>query len=92
MAFDDVYFSDYARKRMFERRISVAEVRQVLADDDRLEDYSDGRYLVLGWVGIRAIHVAAEDDILAQVTTVVTVYEPDLRKWKPGFRQRKRKS
>jgi len=92
MAFDDIYFSDYARKRMFERRMSVAEVHQVLKDDDQLEDYGDGRYLVLGWVGTRAIHVVAEDDVVAQATTVVTVYEPDPRKWKSGFRKRKRKS
>jgi len=46
MAFDDIYFSDYARKRMFERRMSVAEVHQVLKDDDQLDDYGDGRYLV----------------------------------------------
>lgn len=90
MAHDEIYFTDYARRRMFERRIGVAEIVQVLHDDDVIEDYGDGRYLVLGWVGHQALHVVADDDALARVTTVVTVYQPDLESWKAGYRERKR--
>jgi len=31
-----------------------------------------------------------EDDPVAGETTVVTAYEPDARRWKAGFRERKR--
>jgi hypothetical protein len=90
MAYDEIVFSDYARKRMFERRVRVAEVAEVLRGDNVIEDYEDGRYLVLGWAGTRALHVVAEDDPLAQTTTVVTVYEPDPALWKSGWRERRR--
>lgn len=89
MANDRIFFSDYARKRMFERRIRVADVVAVLSGEDVVEEYGDGRYLVLGWVEGRALHVVAEDDAVAVTTTVVTVYEPDPERWKSGFRERK---
>ena len=90
MAYTQIFFSDYARKRMFERRVRVAEVVDVLRGEDVIEDYGDGRYVVLGWIGSRALHVVAEDDAIAQTTTVVTVYEPDSANWKSGYRERKR--
>jgi hypothetical protein len=89
MAYDEIFFSDYARKRMFERWVEVAEVVEVLRGEDVIEDYGDGRFLVLGWVGSRALHVVAEDDPLAQTTTVVTVYEPEIGSWKSGYRERR---
>ena len=90
MAYPLLFFSDYARKRMFERGVRVAEVLAVLRGEDVIEDYGDGRYLVLGWIASRALHVVAEDDPIAQATTVVTVYEPDPEYWSPGCRERKR--
>ncbi len=42
MAYNQVFFSDYARKRMFERRMRVAEVVDVLRGEDVIEDYGDG--------------------------------------------------
>lgn len=90
MAYDEIFFSDYARKRMFERRVRVADVVEVLRGEDVIEDYGDGRYVVLGWIGSRALHIVTEDDALAQTTTVVTVYEPDSANWKSGYRERKR--
>ena len=89
MAFETIFFSDYARKRMFERRMKVAQVVEVLRGEDVIEDYGDGRYLTLGWVGSRALHVVADDDVLTKTTTVVTVYEPDSANWKSGYRERK---
>ena len=89
MAHDEILFSDYARRRMFERRMRVADVVKALRGDDVIEDYGDGRYLVFGRSDQRAIHVVAEDDVLAHVTTVVTVYEPDSGNWKSGYPERK---
>lgn len=90
MAFDEIFFSSYARRRMFERRVRVAEVLEVLRGEDVTEDYGDGRYLTLGWVDARALHVVAEDDPVARTTAVVTVYEPDSALWKAGYRERTR--
>jgi hypothetical protein len=78
---------------MIERGIKVSEVRDVLERGEVIEEYkadSPPRYLMLGWSGQRPIHVIGEDDPLAGETTVVTTYEPDERRWKAGFRERKR--
>ena len=90
MASDTIFFSNYARRRMFERRVKVEEVLEVLRGQDVIEDYGDGRYLTLGWVEGRVLHVVAEDDPVARTTTVVTVYEPDPALWSAGYRERTR--
>ena len=85
-------FPRYVLKRMIERGISVADVRDVLEAGDVIERYTADeppRYLVLGWSGKRPIHVVAEDDPVSRDTTVVTAYEPDRKIWKAGFKERK---
>lgn len=86
-------FPLYVLKRMIERRISVAEVREVLENGELIEEYKADEpphYLMLGWSGNRPIHVVGEDDPVAGETTVVTVYEPDPKLWKAGFRERRK--
>jgi hypothetical protein len=78
-------FRTHAIQRMFERGISRGEVRQRYPDD---VPYASR--LVLGWAGGRPIHVVAADNLEAHETIVITVYEPDLGRWEPGFRQRRR--
>ena len=78
---------------MIERNLTVAEVRDVLENGELIEEYkadSPPRYLLLGWSGNRPIHVVGEDDPVANETTVVTAYEPDAKRWKVGFRERRR--
>jgi len=86
-------FRTHAIKRMFERRISVSQVRQALASGEVIEDYpNDVPYpsrLVLGWSGSRPLHVVAADNKQGQETIVITVYEPNPNEWKAGFRRRK---
>lgn len=80
-------------KRMIERGITVAEVRDVLENGELIEDYKADqppRYLMLGWCGDRPIHVVGEDDPVADETIAVTAYEPDIARWKAGFRERRR--
>lgn len=36
------------------------------------------------------VHIVGEDDKLTGETTAVTVYEPDAKLWKVGFRERRR--
>ena len=89
-----IVFPQYVLKRMIERDISVEEVRAALENGEVIEEYTADappRYLVLGWIKGRPLHVVAEDDPLTEETTAVTVYEPDRKLWKNGFRERKKR-
>ena len=46
--------------------------------------------LMLGWIGARPLHVVTADSAEAEEMIVITVYEPDLSEWEPGFKRRKR--
>src|SRR5262249_22051552 len=88
-------FRFHAVQRMFQRGISVRDVRAALATGETIETYSDDApypsRLVLGWVGggARALHVVVADNVAANEVIIVTVYEPDLVTWQPGFRRRR---
>lgn len=83
----------HAVERMVERGISTDDVRQVLDEGKEIETYpADYPYpsrLVLGWCGLRAIHVVAAENTADNETIIVTVYEPDPDRWQPGFERRK---
>ena len=87
-------FRVHAIQRMFERGISDADVREVVARGETVEDYpKDTPFpsrLVLGWQGSRPLHVVLATDESAGEDIVITVYEPTLEKWEPDFRRRKR--
>ena len=88
-----IIYPPYVLKRMIERGITVAEVRDVLENGELIEEYkadSPPRYLMLGWSRDRPIHVVGEDDPIEDETIVVTAYEPDIKRWKDGFRERRR--
>ena len=86
-------FRDHAVRRMWEWRVSDDEVLQILTMGEVIENYpEDTPYpsrLVLGWCGRRPIHVVAADNPEAQETVIITVYEPDARRWDPTFRIRR---
>lgn len=87
-----IIFPPYVLKRMIERGITVAEVRDVLEHGELIEEYKADvppRYLMLGWRGKKPLHVVGEDDLVEGETTIVTAYEPDLARWKAGFRERR---
>jgi len=44
-------------------------------------------HLLPGWVGDRPVHVVAASAPAERI--VITVYEPDLARWEPGFKKRK---
>ena len=87
-------FRVHAIQRMFERALTVDDVRQVLAAGEIIEAYAEDTpfpsRLVLGWSGRRGIHVVAADNDDAWETIVITVYEPDEAHWEPGLRTRRR--
>jgi uncharacterized protein DUF4258 len=94
MALPRLIFRVHALRRMFQRQISEADVREVLTSGQIIEAYPNDiphpSRLVLGWRGTRPLHVVIADDAEAEETIVVTVYEPDPAQWEPGFRRRRR--
>lgn len=85
-------FRQHAVENMALRRVTVSEVSAVLDSGIVIEDYpNDWPYpsrLVLGWSGTRPLHVVAADNVQAQETIVITVYEPDPARWDSTFTQR----
>lgn len=88
-----IIFRIHAVQRMFERRISEENVRQVLQTGEMIEDYSDEMPrpggLMLGRRGNRPLHVVMTENTRDDELVVITVYEPKLSHWKPGFKARK---
>lgn len=86
-------FRIHAVQRMFERHISEESVRQVLQSGELIEDYSDEMPrpggLMLGKRGNRPLHVVMTENERDNELIVITVYEPKLSHWKPGFKNRK---
>jgi hypothetical protein len=84
----------HAVQRMFERKISVENVRQVLQSGEMIEDYSEEMPapggLMLGKHGQRPLHVVMADNTKEDGLVVITVYEPDPSQWKAQFKGRKK--
>ena len=85
-------FRSHALQRMFQRRVSVDDVREVLAKGEDIEVYPyDTPYptrLVLGASGGRTLHIVVADNAHDLETIVITVYEPDPALWSLDFRRR----
>jgi hypothetical protein len=82
----------HAIRRMFERRISVEDVEQVIATGEVIEEYPEDQpypsNLILGFVQERPLHVVAAENAPAGETIIITVYEPDPDRWDASFRRR----
>jgi hypothetical protein len=93
VAFDRLTFRVHAIHRMYQRRISEGEVRNVIETGETIEDYPDDfpypSRLVLGWHGPLPIHVVVADNNSEQEYIVITVYEPDPSEWEADFKRRK---
>ena len=89
----NIIFRLHAIERMFQRQFSENDIRSVLASGEIVEDYPDDKpypsQLILGWRGARPVHVVAAYNNTERQTIVITVYEPSLDQWEPGFMRRK---
>lgn len=85
-------FRVHALQRMFQRGVTVEDVRHVLATGETIEEYPDDTpypsRLVLGRVGSRPLHVVFAENQPSQEIIVVTVYEPDPDRWDSDFSRR----
>ncbi len=90
----ELVFSDHAVGRMFERSISAEDIEHVLAHGEVIEEYPDDRpdpsFLLFARVGGRPLHVVIGWNEPDQRCTVITLYEPDVRKFEPDFKTRRR--
>jgi hypothetical protein len=88
-----IIFRIHAVQRMFERRITIENVRHVLQSGEMIEDYSedmpDPGGLLSGKRGQRPLHVVMAENTKEGELVVITVYEPDKAQWKANFRNRK---
>ena len=86
-------FRVHAVQRMFERQLSVEDVRQALASGENIEEYPNDRpypsRLVLGWCESRPLHVVVADNADDGELIVITVYEPDAALWSDDLRRRR---
>lgn len=89
---DRLIFRKHAVQRMFQRGISVEDVRSALVTGKTIIDYPDDQpypsRLMLGWCETRPIHVVAADTEDGE-TIVITVYEPDPALWEAGYERKK---
>ena len=80
---------------MFRWRVTDEDVRIVLASGEVIEDYPDDipypSRLVLGWAGIRPLHVVAAENSAVLETIVITVYEADTTRWEGDFKTRNKR-
>ena len=88
-----VTYRVHAVRRMFERGISDAQVRQVLEGGEEITAYPDDKpypsRLLLGWQGGRPLHVVAAYNAQDDEEIVITVYEPEIALWEDGFKRRR---
>ncbi len=86
-------FRVHAIQRMFQRGVTVDDVREVLATGETIENYPDDTpypsRLVLGQVESRPLHVVFAENKAMREIIVVTVYEPDPDLWDSDFRRRR---
>ncbi|MBI3163249.1 MAG: DUF4258 domain-containing protein [Chloroflexi bacterium] len=89
-----IVFRIHAIQRMFERRVSEENVRQILQSGEMIEDYSSEMPhpggLMSGRRGDRPLHVVMAENTRDNELVVITVYEPDPSQWKTHFRSRKK--
>ncbi len=75
----------HALERMFERNISCEELERIIRSGQLVENYTNNipfpSKLVLGRANNRPIHVVYTFNKEEKSAIVVTVYEPDPRKW-----------
>lgn len=80
---------------MAERGFHRAAVLETLFDIDCIENYPNDTpfpsALFFGWEDDRPINVVASFDSAQKSIYIITVYEPDLTRFEPGFRKRREK-
>jgi len=92
----DLVYRIHARQSMFTRSISDECVEHIVHHGEVIEDYPQAfpfpAKLLLGGCNGRSIHVVAAEDSGKQLVIVITAYEPNLNKWEPDRKTRRKHS
>lgn len=82
-------FSVHAQQERLDEDLDVTEVERALTDGEMVEDYPDDprgeSCLVLGYAGTKPIHSVlgwARKSVDERILRIITVYIPQLPKWK----------
>ena len=87
-----IRWSAHVAQRMMERFISRAAVISAICSGEIIEDYPDDfplpSCLILGIVNGNPLHVVVAQD--EEEIVIISVYRPDLNKFEPDFRTRRK--
>ncbi len=94
LAAGEFEFTLHALKRVVERNIANAEIREAGARAVIIEDYPGDKYgpscLLLGFtLAKRALHVQVTRQSARPKLKIITLYEPDPREWIDFIERRK---
>ena len=86
-------YRQHAIKRMYERRISEAEIHRALETGQVIESYPNDMphpsALLFGMAGAKAVHVVYADNSAGNERIIITVYEPDPAIWHEDLKTRR---
>jgi hypothetical protein len=92
-SYPKLIFRIHALARMAQRGFEPDDIRHSLVNGSVVEEYPEDvpypSFLVMLWLGQRAVHVVAANNDTDGETIIITVYEPDPLKWNLGFTRRK---
>lgn len=86
-------FSKHAVDQSILRQIRVQEIREAVANGQIIEDYPEDKYgpscLISGLTRVqRPVHVQCSYPSRSLIK-IITVYEPDCRRWNDDFTQKR---
>jgi len=85
-------FTRHAVMQMFERDISIDDVKMVAKEGEIIQSYADDKpypsFLILGFINKRPIHVVIASDKTLGECIVVTAYQPSAKVWENDFKTR----
>ena len=92
MANEKIVYRVHALQRMFERKISIENIRKIVESGDVIEDYSsempEPSRLILGYQGSKPVHIVVSENKISNELIIVTVYSPDPTRWKKDHQSR----
>lgn len=87
------FFSGHVFRRMAERGFSPDVIKSVIENGDVIKEYPDdtpySSRLILGYDGMRPVHVVSAYNPADDTEYVITVYEPDAERWTDDFTERR---
>ena len=93
MVCQNILFSGHAVRRMFQRGLATAEVREVVEHGEVIASYPEdtpfASYLMLHWIKDRPVHAVVALDEETGLCLIVTAYIPETSQWRPDFKTRR---